>query len=144
MYKKILVPIDGSDHSIVALKNAAKLAISLVAGITIFHVIHHFTGHQTYSGKMGAVYHQLREHVKEEAEAIMEKARNEIKSYSSSFEEKLVWGDPADEITKEAQQGNYDLIIIGSRGLSEVKGWVLGSVSQRVVRHANCHVLVIK
>jgi len=143
MYKNILVPIDGSDNSMSVLQNAVKLSKFFEGHITIFHAMH-ISIHQTYSGKMGAVYHQLRETVAEVAQEIMEKAREEAVSNNISFNEKTVWGDPAEEILLEAEQGKYDLIIIGCRGLSEVKSWVLGSVSNKVIRHATCPVLVVR
>ena len=143
MYKNILVPIDGSGNSMLMLRSAAKLAKFFEAKMTIFHAIH-INIHQSYSGKMGAAYYQLRETLTEGAQEIIEMARQEAVSYSVSFNEKLVWGDPAEEIMSEAKHGNYDLIIIGCRGLSEVKSWVLGSVSNRVIRHAACPVLIIR
>jgi nucleotide-binding universal stress UspA family protein len=53
-------------------------------------------------------------------------------------------GYVADKIIAQAQQENAELILIGSRGLSNIKGFLLGSVSQKVVTHAPCSVLVVK
>jgi nucleotide-binding universal stress UspA family protein len=44
----------------------------------------------------------------------------------------------------EAEQEHADLIVVGMRGLSTVKGWMLGSVSSRVMHHAPCNVLVVR
>lgn len=53
-------------------------------------------------------------------------------------------GNAAYEICNEAKNGRYDLIIMANRGPGEIKGYLLGSVSTRVVRHAGCSVLIIK
>jgi len=48
------------------------------------------------------------------------------------------------EICREAKEGRFDLVIMGSRGLGEIKGYLMGSVSNRVVRHASCPVLIVR
>jgi len=53
-------------------------------------------------------------------------------------------GDAAEEILQMAQRKNIDLIVCGSRGLSAISGWLLGSVSRKLVHYANCSVLIIK
>lgn len=53
-------------------------------------------------------------------------------------------GNPAEEICAFAAKGKYDLIVMGSRGLNEMKGLLLGSVSHRVLHLAHCPVLIVK
>jgi nucleotide-binding universal stress UspA family protein len=53
-------------------------------------------------------------------------------------------GHTVEEILKTANEGKYDLIVVGARGLSTIKEILLGSVSHGVVMHANCPVLVVK
>ena len=53
-------------------------------------------------------------------------------------------GDPAKEIVDLAVMTEADLIIIGSRGLSGIKKWVLGSVSEKVAQQSPCPVLIVK
>lgn len=53
-------------------------------------------------------------------------------------------GDAASEILQFAQDDETDLIIAGSRGLSEMRSWLLGSVSRKLVHYANCSVLIVK
>ncbi|MGQ9823378.1 MAG: universal stress protein [Desulfotomaculales bacterium] len=144
MYKKILVPIDGSDSANAALKHAVQLAEIVGAEITLFHVMHIPAQVETYSGKLGEAYYLMRERIKEYAEEILEKAKEEFASGKVAYSEKKAWGEPANEIIQEEKEGGYDLVVIGSRGLGEIKGWLLGSVSQRVVRHSKCPVLVVR
>jgi nucleotide-binding universal stress UspA family protein len=56
----------------------------------------------------------------------------------------LAMGDPADEIVRTAREQGFDLIVVGHRGLSPVKAFLLGSVSTRIVSHAPCSVLVVR
>lgn len=53
-------------------------------------------------------------------------------------------GYPADTIVETATKGNYDMIVIGSRGLSAVGRFLVGSVSDRIVHHATCSVTVVR
>jgi nucleotide-binding universal stress UspA family protein len=57
---------------------------------------------------------------------------------------RLLRGDTATEIINFVQKNNIDLIVAGSRGLSQMKGWLLGSVSRKLVHYANCSVLIVK
>jgi nucleotide-binding universal stress UspA family protein len=56
----------------------------------------------------------------------------------------LLRGDAATEIIEYAKAQQIDLVVAGSRGLSAVKGWWLGSVSRKLVHYAGCSVLVVK
>lgn len=56
----------------------------------------------------------------------------------------LIEGHVVDEILKTCRNGEFDLIVMGARGLSRIKELVLGSVSEGVTRHACCPVLVVK
>lgn len=138
MYNKILVPTDGSDNSMFALKQAIKLAGITGAEITIMHVLDIPPQVKSIMGD------EINVKVEEAGAAVMKKAAEICKSSGVSFMEKMVWGVPEYEIVREVDSGRFDLVVIGSRGLGEVKGWLLGSVSRRVVRHARCPVLVIK
>jgi len=57
---------------------------------------------------------------------------------------KLVEGRPSDKIIETAEKGNFDIIIMGSRGLGGIKEFFLGSVSDRVADEAACPVLIVK
>jgi nucleotide-binding universal stress UspA family protein len=56
----------------------------------------------------------------------------------------LVRGDAATEIIGYADKENIDLIIAGARGLSSIQGWLMGSVSRKLVHYSNCSVLIVK
>ncbi|HHW44068.1 MAG TPA: universal stress protein [Desulfotomaculum sp.] len=144
MYSKILVPVDGSEYSLRAMEHAAHLAQALDARVTLLHVLYIPPNLDTLRGKVGEAYNVVKEQITREGERLLKGIKEKCINYPINCEEKLVWGDPAYEITREGEEGKYDLIVIGGRGMGEIKGWILGSISRRVVRYAKCPVLVIK
>ncbi len=56
----------------------------------------------------------------------------------------MLRGDAAKEIIEYAKDNNINLIVSGSRGLSQFKGWLLGSVSRKLVHYSECSVLIVK
>ena len=74
----------------------------------------------------------------------IEQTRSLFKRIDIPVRTHLLRGDTATEIIHYVQQNNIDLIVAGSRGLSQMKGWLLGSVSRKLVHYANCSVLVVK
>ncbi|MCL5935154.1 MAG: universal stress protein, partial [Firmicutes bacterium] len=73
-----------------------------------------------------------------------QRAKSNYSGMGVNIDTKITKGNAAYEICNEAKNGRYDLIIMANRGLGEIKGYLLGSVSNRVVRHAGCSVLIIK
>jgi nucleotide-binding universal stress UspA family protein len=139
MYKKILVPIDGSENSIFVQEHAAKLAQLSGAQLTLLHVLD-----LPPQLKSLESYNLIKEQLEEKGQKIIEEAKARCNGYNITCIDKIAVGVPEDEIIKEEQQGGYDLIVVGSRGLGEVKSWILGSVSRRVIRYARCPVTVVK
>ncbi|MFZ5633076.1 MAG: universal stress protein [Bacillota bacterium] len=147
MFKKILVPVDGSDLSVLTIKTAAKMAECFGSEIMLFHVMQlpsPMEIFETYSGKMGEIYYQIKERVEKFGERVLKNAVKECSAFKVNYKEKAVWGEPASEIIQEALLGKYDLVVIGSRGLDDIEDWLLGSVSQRVVRRSKCPVMVVR
>lgn len=78
-------------------------------------------------------------------EQILERAAADAKKAGAKkVETKLLGGDPADAILDTAKKAKADLIILGTRGLGEIRGLFLGSVSHKVSAHAKCPVLTVK
>lgn len=127
---KILVPIDGSEHSFRTLQYANALATKSNAQVTIVYVQE--TG-----------IFRLRPNVtKEIGNRVLSAASSQLKDVKP--EQKLESGDPAKTILKMAKKGDYDIIVIGSRGHSTTEMFMLGSVSDHVVQYADRPVLVTK
>lgn len=79
-----------------------------------------------------------------QAQRVLDQARSICESAGVEVNTQLVRGDAATEIIHFARQNEIDLIVCGSRGLSPVTSWLLGSVSRKLVHYANCSVLIVK
>lgn len=150
MIKKILVPIDGSEHSDRALNYALDLAEKYSAEIQLVTVAQSVvsTGPMFLTQPMlpptsTSIYVKEIEaaHKKMLSETLKKAKENKPKIKISK---KLVNGRPADKIVKIANEGNFDLIVMGSRGAGGIKEFFLGSVSDRVADEARCPVLLVK
>ena len=136
--RSILVAVDGSAYSAEAVRVATDLARRYasngVALISVVQVGPSSTGSTEVPGSTAG----------SEAYAVFAKSREILAD--AGIQERLLLrqGDPASEIVKEARTGGYDLIVVGSRGLSPFKAFLIGSVSQRVVSNAHCSVLVVR
>ncbi len=150
MIKKILVPIDGSKHSDRALDYALDLAEKYSADIQLVSVAQPvvatgpmFLTQPILPPTSTAIYVKEIEaaHKKMLSEAL-KKAKESKPNIKVS--KKLVNGRPADKIVEIANEGNFDLIVMGSRGAGGIKEFFLGSVSDRVADEARCPVLLVK
>ena len=147
MYKKVLIPIDGSEGSNLALDYCLRMLDSeKPEKIVLFNVVSYPSQLETYSGKMRSVMKKAKEDLAEYGDEILAKAKDKImaKGAGVPLETKLVWGDPKLEIVQEADEGKYDLLIIGSRGLSGIKSFFLGSVGSHVAQNVKCTVVLVK
>jgi nucleotide-binding universal stress UspA family protein len=80
----------------------------------------------------------------QEAEELLEAAKSKFSGSAATLRTQIEEGHPAGIILEVAKKGSYDLIILGSRGLSRVAGFLLGSVSDAVAHHAHCPVLIVR
>jgi nucleotide-binding universal stress UspA family protein len=133
--KKILVPIDGSEYADKAALKAAELAKNYGAEISILNVA------QPFSMLLGF---KSVEEMRADAENTAKKTAQKLKKQGAKAIALGVLGDPADEIVKAAGEGKHDLIVMGSKGLTESQRFLVGSVTQKVVEHSPCSVLVVK
>jgi nucleotide-binding universal stress UspA family protein len=148
MFRNVLVAIDGSEHSEVALKEAGDLAAATQARLTIMTCYRAntdvearaFTGVAPDQAK---AIQGLRQTAAERADDFLEQARSLLGSGISS-ETIAVEDDPADGILAQIPLGGHDLVIMGSRGRGRLASRFLGSVSQEVLRHSPVPVLVIR
>jgi nucleotide-binding universal stress UspA family protein len=86
----------------------------------------------------------LEEELNYEARDVIEESRSLLESHGLSANTVITEGDPALEIISEAERGDYDLIVMGATGVSDLKHSILGSVSTRVAQDAPCSVFVAK
>lgn len=140
MYRKILVPIDGSEHSHYTLTQAVSLAALFGPDtqITVFHVSSYFP----YGDLSMAIDMNLL--LEEEGAAVLAAAEPLVAGARCRHDSASVVGDPAEEICRKAFDEKYDLIVIGNRGRGLFSELLLGSVSHKVIQHASCPTLVIR
>ncbi len=144
--KSILVPTDFSEHSDIALKQSLDIARQNKAKLYLLHVIHQ-SMHQC-----AADYCFSDEMVREMESGMMSAAQQNLEKQLAKFPESrevevitaIRRGFPSDEILKEQQEKNIDLIVIAPLGRSGIERFLIGSVTKNVVKEAKCPVLVAK
>lgn len=158
MFKKILVPIDGSKHAHSALKTALELAKIHKSELEILHVTSYSeeyvstrpeSGVDPMSEESASPPEWINEYmakVRENDEKMLSQALKDAETLYPKLKitAKLLWGRPGKSIVSEAEEGRFDLVVIGSRGLGGLAGLVLGSVSRQVVNESKIPVLVVK
>ncbi len=141
--KKILVTTDGSKNATKALLKTKKLAESLDAKVTILNVMKD-TVVNPYATLDYTTITQMNEDLKKVGEKILDNALILFEDFKGQVDLKLERGDPADLIIKEATEGDYDMLVMGCRGLGTFSRAMLGSVSNKVLNHVKTDVLIIK
>ncbi|MFP5384126.1 MAG: universal stress protein [Gammaproteobacteria bacterium] len=140
-YRQVLVPVDFSPHARGALEIAAQLAPA--AAITVLHVFDApIEGKLEFAGVPAADIEAYRQRGQREAESMLHAF---IQDMPPAIRNRVVpdvtFGYPAITILEKATALGCDLLAIGKHGRSVVEEWVLGSVTQHVLRHARCDVL---
>jgi nucleotide-binding universal stress UspA family protein len=129
---KVLIPVDGSTYSMKGVEHAACLAGELkgsIDKIAILRVIN-----------LALYMERIREGIdpEEEAKKILEEAKAVLLKERVSeglISIRVGVGNPADEILKEAEEGDYHLIIVGRKGRTALKDLILGGVSSTILQH---------
>lgn len=140
--KKILVTTDASENSKRALLEAKKFAECSGGQVTILSVVDYVVM-KPYAGVDYPVMPDD-EKLENVGESVLESALELFKDFQGTVDTKLRRGNPADEIIKEAEGGDYDLIVMGSRGHGTFSRMILGSVSNKVLNHTKKNVCIIK
>ena len=141
LIKKILVPTDGSPEAQAAVRYAVELALALGSEVTLLNVVQ-LPRLPTRFLKMAD--EELRKEFFDAGKGVLESALKSFTDAGVPTTMELREGRPADVIMLMAVQGKYDLIVMGSRGLEPSESILLGGVSDQVVRHARCPVLVVR
>jgi nucleotide-binding universal stress UspA family protein len=136
---KLVVPVDGSPHSLRALRYAGKRQLAMQQGrILVLNVQSPLPASRFVSRAM------IDEHQSREGEAALKPARELIKRMKLDADIHVRTGEPAAVITDFAKQVRCGEIVMGTRGLGRVAGLVLGSVATKVLVLAPCPVTLVK
>lgn len=139
MFEKILVPLDGSEHSIRALKTAIQIAKKFDGTITLIHV---YTV-SSFAITPTQVYKYVQA-IQDLGNNILEEGQNLVTAAGIKVETKLQEGQTVAKILETITKEKINLVILGSRGVSKLKGIIMGSVSEGVTKNSPCPVLVVK
>ncbi len=135
--KHFLVPLDFSTHAQHALEYALELAKRLQARLTLLHVVHipplGEVDVSTYMHEVDAVARQS-----------MQPYVQRLKEAGVEGTARIVHGVPWQQVVDTAQDIHADLIVMGTHGRTGLQHVLLGSVTEKVVRHAPCPVLVVR
>lgn len=138
-YKKILTPTDGSDYSFYAAEHAAYLAKALGAKLYALNVVN-----SPLAFHAGIHYAESKVEMEDTGKEALKKIKALCDENGVECEEMIVDGDPKTAIVEVACKVGADCIVIGSLGMSALERVLIGSVSDSVLRHAPCPVLMVR
>ncbi|MFC2171985.1 universal stress protein [Acidobacteriota bacterium] len=140
----VLVPVDFSKHSIQALGYAVEIGSAYKSKLHLLHVVEEEI-YPTYCRPIRLAYLQeMLPEIEGKARHALKKLGKGVIGPEIAWESHVTLGHPARDIIGMAQKYNIDLIVIATHGLSAIERFLLGSVTQKVVRRAPCPVLTIK
>ncbi len=142
VYNKILVPIDGSKYSEKSLKKAISLAKINNGKLLVLNVLENST-HFGVQYKHAAQY--VNEILKEESKEIIKEAKRIVNSFDEDIEVEyeIHKGLPASTILEVSIKEDVDIIVIGTAGRTGVDKFLMGSVTEKIIRTSKIDVLVI-
>ncbi|MBW6392375.1 MULTISPECIES: universal stress protein [Halomonadaceae] len=152
MYQSILVPVDGSEGAKKALDVACQLAGKADVTLHILHIPEELTHEATLVWGIGAIAIEASRQERQEPRArqdigkqIVDRAEKAARAKGVTRIETIIGrGDPARAIVSEAKRRGVEAIVMGSRGLSDLRGLVVGSVSHKVSHIAESTVITVR
>ncbi|KYH25014.1 universal stress protein [Halalkalicoccus paucihalophilus] len=138
MYENILLPFDGSERAAEALHHAAEIAHWANATIHILFVA------DTTRDSVTVVENQVVDALVQEGEDIVENAEQTLHTLGSDYKSDVVQGNPAPTIVEYAERYDHDLIVMPTHGRRGVSRYLLGSVTEEVIRLASVPVLTAR
>jgi len=145
--KKILIPIDGSEYSKLAVSKGRDLAKAFKSDVVLLNVIQIeypiiTAGH---GGQSPEFLHHLYEDARKNSTAYLDDAKRMFDGMDNKVEAITMEGDAANAIVEYADKGDVDLVVMGSHGLGAILDRLLtGSVTTKVLHHIHKPVLVVK
>lgn len=139
--KKILVPVDGSKHSDLAMEKAKEFAEAFGSTVVLIHVNdfhqHMFNFNTEVEESFAELFDQM-------STNILESAKEKLAALGSRVETVKLDGGVANKIIDYANENDFDIIIIGFHGKGVIREALMGGVAHKIVLHANKPVLVVK
>ena len=144
MYRRILVPVDGSEFSECVLNHVKAIALGCsVPEVVLLQVIEPIAQHQVYALLGDYQVRDIQNQARASAETYVSQLANNLKNQGVTVRTVVVSGNASQEILDHASKNQIDLVIMSTHGRSGVSRWVLGSVTDRVLRHSTVPVLAV-
>jgi nucleotide-binding universal stress UspA family protein len=145
MFSRIVVGTDGSETAAEAVRQATDLAKQVGAGLALVSAYEPVAGSRLREERQ-QVPEDLAHVVspREDVDATLSEAAQEVKKNGVEVETFARQGDPADAILDVAEEQKADLIIVGNKGMTGAKRFLLGSVPNKVSHHAPCSVMIVR
>jgi len=145
MYRRIMVPLDGSKLAECVLSHAQEIAKLSKASIELVQVIEPVEL-PTRGGLALSIddLKQIETHSKNDAERYLNEIIKRLKNVSIKARSKVLIGKAADSLIDYIHESNFDLIIMATHGRSGISRWIWGSVAERIVRSSSIPVLIIR
>ena len=143
MFKKILVPVDGSETAWRALNNALEIGKKFESEILVVNVIQPYNNAALLAVPLDhATINQGNSELEKVGDKVLELAKEMVGSYKVEYDMEV--GHPSERIIALSKKVEADAIVLGSRGLSGIAEFFLGSVSSKVSQYATVPVLIVK
>lgn len=146
MFSHILIASDGSEHALQAARVAAEIARRFEAKVTLLSVFDPPPTPMPPVPGMEPVIDPdvMLKYAEEVQEAVERRTGQVFEAAGVPYIMLREYGHPVDRIVSIAETEKADLIVMGSRGLGGIQSFLLGSVSDRVLHHAHCPVLIVR
>jgi nucleotide-binding universal stress UspA family protein len=145
MFKKILIPVDGSEGSWRALEQAVVLGEKFESTIIVANVIQPYNNAALLAIPLDhSTVQQGNSELEKIGDKVLEMAQEKMANYPHAVEYSLEVGHPSERIIALSKKTECDAIVLGSRGLSGIAEFFLGSVSSKVAQYASVPVLIVK
>lgn len=138
-YRKILVAVDGSDSSKNAFRQACRIAREDKSWITVITTIPLYQD----QFEVLSIKEKVSKKLREEGERILSEIKKIADEEDAFIKPLLEEGSPFNTIVDVAEEGNFDLIVMGRHGMSRLEKALVGSVTARVIGHSQRDVLVV-
>ena len=145
MFTRIVVGTDGSETAAEAVRQAVDLAKLAGAGLSIVSAYEPVSRRRLQSEQEGApadVQYEIGP--REDVNLVLDAAAAAAKSEGIEVQTHPVEGSPSDAVLNVAEETNADLIVVGNKGMTGARRFVLGSVPNNVSHHAPCSVMIVR
>lgn len=138
MYDDVLIPFDGTDGAAEALHHAAEIAHWADATLHVLFVA------DTTRDSITVVETQVVDALVREGEDIVEEAEKTLRTLGADYDSDVIQGNPAPTIVEYAERYDHDLIVMPTQGREGVSRYLVGSVTEKVVRLSSVPVLTVR